>query len=102
MFSQSQSYYYDDAGKSNSRDVWQFPVANCPEAHFAVFPRALVQKCLSLSTRAGDWVLDPFAGMGTVIDVALANGNRAIGIELSHDYCERATKNIRHGKELFA
>jgi hypothetical protein len=40
-------------------------------------------------------VLDPFAGSGTTLLVALRLGCRAIGIEINHEYAEIARRRIR-------
>ncbi len=45
----------------------------------------------------GGTVLDPFAGSGTTLYAARLSGRRALGIELSEDYCEMA--NVRMGQQ---
>ncbi len=39
-------------------------------------------------------VLDPFAGSGTTLAVAVANGRHAVGIELNRDYLDLAHQRI--------
>lgn len=39
-------------------------------------------------------ILDPFAGAGTTLMVALRLGRRAVGIELKSEYVEMARKRI--------
>lgn len=39
-----------------------------------------------------DWVLDPFAGSGTVGAVCHSTGRRFIGVELNPAYCEMAMR----------
>jgi hypothetical protein len=46
-------------------------------------------------------VLDPFAGSGTTLMVALRLGRRALGIELSPSYCEMARARIVGDAPLF-
>lgn len=74
----------------NIRSVWYFPKANCPDAHFAVFPEELPKRCILASTQPGDLVLDPFAGRGTTIKVARQLRRSAIGIDLGEGYREMA------------
>lgn len=44
-------------------------------------PERLLERVLALTTRPGDWVLDPFLGSGTTAAVAETMGRRWVGIE---------------------
>lgn len=102
MFSKSERYHFDQAaikescangnGLKNKRTVWSINTEPCPEAHFAVFPKALVKPCILAGSRAGDTVLDPFYGTGTVGKVALELDRKCIGIELNSEYVNIAKK----------
>jgi DNA modification methylase len=106
MLSKSESYYFDqDAikeptadGKTrkNKRSIWSINTEPCKEAHFAVFPRALVQPCLLSGSPRDGLVLDPFFGSGTVGVVAVETGRRCVGIELKADYVEIARQRLRN------
>lgn len=54
------------ADKRNIRDVWTFAKQCFKGAHFATFPEELVRRCVLAGSREDDYVLDPFAGSGTV------------------------------------
>jgi DNA modification methylase len=78
----------------NLRSVWNIPTEPFPEAHFATFPKALVEPCIKAGSKLGDTVLDPFAGSGTTGVVALRLGRSFIGIELSPEYAEMARRSL--------
>ncbi len=76
----------------NKRSVWTVNSEPTPEAHFATFPQKLIEPCILAGSRAGDLVLDPFLGSGTVGKVCERLGRRWVGLELSASYIEIATK----------
>lgn len=104
LFSKSERYYYDSAatrepangnGRSrNRRTVWAINTEAFPGAHFATFPTKLVELCVLAGTRAGDRVLDPFFGSGTVGEVAVEHGRLFTGIELKRQYVTLAERRL--------
>jgi DNA modification methylase len=70
----------------NKRSVWAVNSEPTPEAHFATFPQKLIEPCILAGARAGDLVLDPFLGSGTVGRVCERLGRRWVGLELSDAY----------------
>jgi len=81
----------DENGR-NIRSVWEFPTQPYPEAHFAVFPEKLPELCIKAASKEGDTILDPFAGTGTTLWVAKKLNRKAIGYELSDEYCKLIEK----------
>ena len=65
------------------------------KGHSAAFPRGLPDWFIRLFSDKGDVVLDPFAGSGTTLEVALARKRRAIGIEINEDYFQLMARNVR-------
>ena len=78
----------------NCRAVWSFNTQPYPEAHFAVFPEELPERCIKAGTREGDIVLDIFAGSGTTLLVAKKLQRKYIGIELSEEYISLINKRL--------
>ena len=74
------------AGGRNMRNWWLLGPEPYPEAHFAVFPTAIPERCILAGSRPGDTVLDPFGGSGTTGQVAEKLGRKWIGIELNPEY----------------
>lgn len=70
----------------NKRSVWTVTTMPFDGAHFAVFPRALIEPCILAGSRPGDVVLDPFMGSGTTAQVAEHLGRQWIGCELNPNY----------------
>jgi len=62
--------------------------------HSAAFPKALPEWFINLFTDEGDFVLDPFAGSGTTLEVAKELRRNAIGIEILSEYCELAREKV--------
>ena len=60
--------------------------------HPACFPEGLPEFFIKLFTKPGDWVLDPFAGSGTTLDVAARLSRRALGVEKHYPYYEELRK----------
>jgi DNA modification methylase len=92
---------YDVIKGANRRSVWNIATKPFAGAHFAVMPEALVEPCILAGSRAGDTVLDPFAGSGTVGVVALKHGRNFIGTELNPEYAALAEARIHDDGPLF-
>ncbi|HXJ92650.1 MAG TPA: site-specific DNA-methyltransferase [Terriglobia bacterium] len=78
----------------NKRSVWTVATQPYPDAHFATFPPKLIEPMVLAGCPRGGTVLDPFAGSGTTLQVAEANGRRGIGIELNPDYIALAERRL--------
>ena len=116
LLSKSRQYFYDhEAIKEpvaeitnssslyetrNKRDVWTVATKPYKGAHFAVMPEALVEPCILAGSAAGDTVLDPFTGSGTVGMVALRHNRNFVGTELNPDYAELAVDRIYNDAPL--
>jgi len=77
---------------------WDIPnvKANHPEKteHPCQYPIELVERCVLALTNEGDWVLDPYAGVGTSIIAAIIHNRRAMGSEKEIEYIETARQRI--------
>jgi DNA modification methylase len=78
--------------------LWTIPnvKANHPEKtiHPCQFPIELVERCVLALTAEGDWVLDPFSGVGSALLAALRHNRRGLGCEKEEKYVQVAKDRI--------
>ena len=79
----------------NKRSVWTVNTKPFKEAHFAVFPEALIEPMVLAGCPEKGVVLDPFFGAGTTGVVAKKFGRKYIGIELNEEYCKIAEDRLK-------
>lgn len=96
----NRRYYFNKQAlidKKIEEDLWT--IAAKPRStnglDTAPFPDELVERCLEVGCPEGGIVLDPFAGSGTTIRVALATGRSGVGIDLNQDFCHFAVNSLR-------
>lgn len=86
----------------NPADVWEFLAqewdellwdipnvkSNHPEKtqHPCQYPIELVERCILAFTNEGDWVLDPYAGVGSSLIASVMHNRRAAGSEKEEEY----------------
>jgi len=84
-----------------SKTVEKYPGVRSEKqrAHGAAFPESLAEAHIKIYTKKGDLVLDPFAGVGTTLDVAKRMGRKAIGIELNGNFARIAREDLGSSEE---
>ena len=78
----------------NKRNVWTVTTKPFKGAHFATFPKDLIEPCILAGCPEGGVVLDPFGGSGTTAIVAEAHLRKAILIELNPEYIKLAEDRL--------
>jgi len=115
LITKNKKYYYDaesikepakdcnfaEKGR-NKRNVWTITTKPFKDAHFATFPKDLIEPCIKAGCPEGGVVLDPFGGSGTTGIVAALNNRNAILIELNQNYIDIANKRIDKEVGLFS
>lgn len=84
-------YHYDlRAAEPGAHDVVEVRVRAGQSGHSATFPEDLVRPRILTSCPPNGLVLDPFCGTGRALVVAVENGRRAIGFDVSEDFASAA------------
>lgn len=105
LLSKNQDYYYDTAAVKGPngrrlRTMWDINTeprrkdAGGIEDHPAVMPMTLARRCIQITSRPGDTVLDPYAGSGTTLIAAQDLGRNWAGIELNPAYVDLIERRI--------
>jgi len=97
MFSKNPRYYFDRLQLCREEDIWTISErpTKAKGIHSAAFPDELAARCISVGCPANGTVLDPFAGSGTVLRVALKSGRTATGIDINQRFCEHMARSFQ-------
>lgn len=88
-----------------SKNVWNdlsSPRNKYQLEHGAVFPVKLAERLIQMYSHEGDWVLDPFLGIGTTLIAAQNLKRNGIGIELNPRFAEIAIRWLKSTSGLFS
>lgn len=88
-----------------SRNVWNdvsSPRNKRHLEHGAVYPRKLAERLISMYSRPGDLIFDPFAGIGTTLIAAQGLSRPSVGIELNPRFVELANEWFDEERDLFS
>ncbi|GAB4374666.1 MAG: site-specific DNA-methyltransferase [Calditrichia bacterium] len=87
----------------NPSDVWEIPNVKSNHVektiHPCQFPVELVERLVLALTNEGDWVLDPFIGVGSTAIATLMHNRRALGAEIMGEYVKIAKQRIKEAEK---
>ncbi len=80
-------------------ELWDIPnvKSNHPEktVHPCQFPIELVERCVLAFTNENDFILDPYAGVGSALLAGIKHNRKVIGVEKEKDYIEVGKQRIK-------
>lgn len=91
---ENASYVSEDGGPRLMTSVLYERSCHGYAEHPTQKPLGILRTLLEYSLAPSGTVLDPFAGSGSTLVAAVANGSRAIGIEIEEKFCEVAAKRL--------
>ena len=108
LLSKRQNYYYDVSAVKGPngrrlRTMWDINTeprrrsAGGIDDHPAVMPMTLARRCITITSRPGDVVMDPYAGSGTTLLAAQELGRSWVGIELNPEYINLIERRLLSG-----
>jgi len=80
---------------SLSKNVWNDVSSTRAKKHLehgATFPEKLINRLISMYSKEGDLVLDPFLGTGTTLEACRNTNRNGIGIELNERFISHANE----------
>ena len=104
LLSKNQDYYYDieivrGPNGRRLRTVWDIPTepqrrSGADGDHPAMMPMTLARRCVAITSRPHDVVLDPYAGSGTTLLAAHELGRRWVGVELNPTFVDLIERRL--------
>ena len=105
LLSKNKDYYYNvDAVRGPNgrrlRSTWEIPTEprkrynGALDDHPAIMPAPLAQRCVEITSKKGDVILDPYAGSGTTLLAAKYLGRRWVGIELKPAFIDLIKRRV--------
>ncbi len=83
----------------NPSDIWNIPnvKANHIEKtiHPCQFPIELIERLVLAMTNEGDWIFDPFMGVGSTAIASLIHNRKSIGAEIVEEYVSIALDRVK-------
>ena len=100
LAAKSKKYYFDywlakeiNGGKQ-MRNMWQINAQRHKTKHPTEKPEILLDRIISIGSKKGDRILDPFMGSGTTAVTCKKLGRNYIGCELHDEYIEMANERL--------
>ena len=104
LLSKGQDYYYDidivrGPNGRRLRTVWDIPTEpqrrnGVDDDHPAMMPMTLARRCVAITSRPHDVVLDPYAGSGTTLLAARELGRKWVGVELNPTFVDLIERRL--------
>ena len=70
------------------------------EKHICPLQLDFIERCIKLYSNPGEWLFDPFAGIGSTGYEALRWGRKFVGIELKPEYYKVACHNLKNAESV--
>tara|TARA_B110001454_G_scaffold91916_1_gene87637 strand:+ start:1287 stop:2066 length:780 start_codon:yes stop_codon:yes gene_type:complete len=106
LAAKSKKYYFDYPlakeinGGKQMRNMWQINAQRHKTKHPTEKPEILLERIISIGSKKGDRILDPYMGSGTTGVVAKALGRKFLGIEKDKEYFVNAQERINNTKKI--
>ena len=91
-----------DFGQDQRNNPYKIRPVKRHNLHPTVKPIALMAYLVTLGSREGDLVLDPFFGTGTTGIASVILNRRSVGIEIDEHYCKIAEARMHHYQQEMA
>lgn len=93
-------YESEEGGPRLMRSVIYVRSCHGYAVHPTQKPVGIITPLIDYSCIPGGLILDPFMGSGSSLVAARDSGRKAIGIEISEEFCERAVRRLSQGSLL--